>query len=934
MFLKAQLQNRTDDLWFLLKCLVEEIQDDVLLKLDKPFDFDKLMLLASKERIPYVREKTKTLLGKTTKELMSSLEDEEISHIDKLAIKAALDTFRGPREKITGKNPFLDRLNEENKKFYDKLERAGEKEAADRKTEAQKYIKRFKLKDLSEKYPTLSKLNKIPLYAALFHAEKKLKLKTKKEILNHLNQAEKRRNVNFLSSEQEKDLNDEIISQIKAIQDNTFSTNKTGLEIFEILEKEKDVKALKELLEDDDYKKFLKKISQKVKNRLSQKVKIESIVDSEGDKSDEEKEKIAIEQNPRKYFDMYQSIATLLDKISQDPDIQESTKRKVSQIRSVLDKRFKEMQKDLGEQPKGEKYFDLKVESAKEVPKTTIDFWNNLRGELVVIKNNIEGKSIEEIKDEGGIRLKQLISSLLGLTSEGVVLEIINNIILFDEKNKKREFDWYQYKFNNNTKKMQKIESRYVSSSKGYKRLDTAITATKELLTDGNKKSSLLENINKITLFTGIKNPFSDKKIASIARRSPKEAKKRIKDISILYQGLKDFNVSRSTIRKITKLKGGTKKMRSIIETIPINLSDTIFGDGKAFDSLENYLLSWNVISSAGNFFNEETDKPEHIREGRDIGLNITENSFNALLANIKREEKKEAIGSENKEKLKNMRDKANEIAYELNKLSETRFDKFIEEAQKTNAIIKKAEASAKNLTRYAKEYETSVKDLDNKIKNYKLGDISLEKLKQMKAQKLRAFTRTMNLIEKPFKEVRTLYDVEGKPVFEEGTKKVKTEEVTAKNFNERKDMRIQFTKSLFKKRHGIDLPTEEEINNYEKKQKEIEAYSVLLKDTISDHKEVVKKVEEETEKQIELESKPIIGLATLSDERIKNLKNVIDKIELEKIPNKQMKIDALKKLINIHTEEKEKWLAMDKEEKQNWYDTQIIGLKTKEKDD
>jgi len=46
------------------------------------------------------------------------------------------------------------------------------------------------------------------------------------------------------------------------------------------------------------------------------------------------------------------------------------------------------------------------------------------------------------------------------------------------------------------------------------------------------------------------------------------------------------------------------------------------------------------------------------------------------------------------------------------------------------------------------------------------------------------------------------------------------------------------------------------------------------------------------------------------------------------------MKIDALKKLINIHTEEKEKWLAMDKEEKQNWYDTQIIGLKTKEKDD
>jgi len=191
-----------------------------------------------------------------------------------------------------------------------------------------------------------------------------------------------------------------------------------------------------------------------------------------------------------------------------------------------------------------------------------------------------------------------------------------------------------------------------------------------------------------------------------------------------------------------------------------------------------------------------------------------------------------------------------------------------------------------------------------------------------------------MNLIEKPFKEVRTLYDVEGKPVFEEGTKKVKTEEVTAKNFNERKDMRIQFTKSLFKKRHGIDLPTEEEINNYEKKQKEIEAYSVLLKDTISDHKEVVKKVEEETEKQIELESKPIIGLATLSDERIKNLKNVIDKIELEKIPNKQMKIDALKKLINIHTEEKEKWLAMDKEEKQNWYDTQIIGLKTKEKDD
>ncbi len=924
MFIKAQLQNRTDDLWFLLKCLVEEIQDDVLLKLDKPFDFDKLMLLASKERIPYVREKTKTLLEKPTKELMSSLEDEEISHIDKLAIKAALDTFRGPREKITGKNPYLDKINEKNKKFYDELERAGKKAAADRKTEAQKYIKRFKLKNLSEKYPTLSKLNKIPLYAALYNAGKTLKLKTKKEILNHLNQAEKRRDVRFLSPKQEKDLNDEIISQIKKIQDNTFSTNKTGLEIFEILEGKDNpetVKTLKELLQNDDYKKFL--------NRLSQKVKIESIVDSE----EKDKEKIAIEQNPRKYLDMYQSIATLLDKISQDPDIQPSTKRKVPEIRSVLDKRFKIMQEKVDEKKgeKKEKYFDLKVESAKEVPKTTIDFWNNLRGELVVIKNNIEGKSIEEIKDEGGIRLKQLISSLLGLASEGVVLEIINNIILFGEKKK---FDWYQYKFNNNTKKMQKIESRYASSSKGYERLKTAITSTKELLTDENKKSSLLENINKITLFTGIKNPFSDKKIASIARRSPKEAKKRIQDISILYQGLKDFDVSRSTIRKITKLKGGTKKMRSIIETIPINLSDTIFGDGKAFDSLENYLLSWNVISSAGNLFNEETDKPEHIREGRDIGLNITENSVNALLANIKREEKKEAIGSENKEKLKNMRDKANEIADELNKLSETRFDKFIEEAQKTNAIIKKAEASAKNLTRYAKEYETSVKDLDNKIKNYKLGDIPLEKLKQMKAQKLRAFTRTMNLIEKPFKEVRTLYDMEGKPVFEEGTKKVKTEEVTAKNFNERKDMRIQFTKSLFKKRHGIDLPTEEEINNYEKKQKEIEAYSVLLKDTISDHKEVVKKVEEETEKQIELESKPIIGLATLSDERIKNLKNVVDKIKLEKIPNKQMKIDALKKLINIHTEEKEKWLAMDKEEKQNWYETQIIGLKTKEKDD
>ena len=929
MFVKAQLQNRTDDLWFLLKCLVEEIQDDVLLKLDKPFDFDKLMLLASKERIPYVREKTKTLLGKPTKELMSSLEDEEISHIDKLAIKAALDTFRGPREKITGKNPYLDRLNEKNKKFYDELEREGEKAAADRKTEAQKYIKRFKLKNLSEKYPTLSKLNKIPLYAALFHAEKRLELKTKKEILNYLNQAEKRRNVKFLSPKQEKKLNDKIISQIKEIQDNTFSTNKTGLEIFEILEGEDKkgkvaVKALKELLQNDDYEKFL--------NRLSQSIKIESFIDSKGNKK--KKEKIAIEQTPRKYFDMYQIIATLLDKISQDPNIKASTKRKVSKIRSVLDKRFKIMQKKVEDKRVDEKYFDLKVESAKEVPKTTIDFWNDLRGELVRIKNNIEGKSIEEIKDEGGIRLKQLISSLVGLASEGVVLEIINNIILFDEKNKKKEFDWYQYKFNNNTKKMQKIESRYASSSKGYERLDNAITATKELLTDGNKKSSLLENINKITLFTGIKNPFSDKKIASIARRSPKEAKKRIQDISILYQGLKDFNVSRSTIRKITKIKGGTKKMRSIIETIPINLSDTIFGDGKAFDSLENYLLSWNVISSAGNFFNEETDKPEHTRKGRDIGLNITENSVDALLASLRREEKKEAIGSENKEKLKNMRDKANEIADELNKLSETKFDKFIEEAQKTNAIIKKAEASAKNLTKYAKEYEASIKDLDNRIKNYKLGDTPLEKLKQMKAQKLRAFTRTMNLIEKPFKEVRTLYDVEGKPVFEEGTKKVKTEEVTAKNFNERKDMRIQFTKSLFKKRHGVDLPTEEEINNYEKKQKEIEAYSVLLKDTIPEHKEVVKKVEEETEKQIELESKPIIGLATLSDERIENLKNVIDKIKLEKIPNKQMKIDALEKLINIHTEEKEKWLAMDKEEKQNWYETQIMGLKTKEKDD
>ena len=37
MFVKAQLQNRTDDLWFLLKCLVEEIQDDVLLKIDDKF---------------------------------------------------------------------------------------------------------------------------------------------------------------------------------------------------------------------------------------------------------------------------------------------------------------------------------------------------------------------------------------------------------------------------------------------------------------------------------------------------------------------------------------------------------------------------------------------------------------------------------------------------------------------------------------------------------------------------------------------------------------------------------------------------------------------------------------------------------------------------------------------------------------------------------
>ena len=62
-----------------------------------------------------------------------------------------------------------------------------------------------------------------------FMLKRNSNLKLKKEILNHLNQAEKRRNVNFLSSEQEKDLNDEIISQIKAIQDNTLALIKLVL---------------------------------------------------------------------------------------------------------------------------------------------------------------------------------------------------------------------------------------------------------------------------------------------------------------------------------------------------------------------------------------------------------------------------------------------------------------------------------------------------------------------------------------------------------------------------------------------------------------------------------------------------------------------------------------------------------------------------------
>ena len=955
MFVKAQLQNRTDDLWFLLKCLVEEIQDDVLLKID-----DKFYLEEFNDSYDKFKERQRARLmadlfnydaifqDKDWKNLVNRLNVQDLFDFDKFAESAAQrqrvregsKPYKGPRAKITGKNPFLDSLSEEHKKaFYDKFEDGyarirGIKSADDAKRKAEKFIKEMKLnmKSLASKYPNLSTLDNMPLYSSLAYNNERFK--NKKEVLEYLDKLEKELERNSKKIAQMKTIStnslEEIAPQfspkqvntllvvsgadkkVKESKTETIRTNKTGLEIFEILEGKDNVKALKELLQNDDYKKFL--------NRLSQKVKIESIVDSE----EKDKEKIAITQTPRRYLEMYQSISTLLDAISQDPDIQEITKRKVSKIREIISDRFEGMKVEAAKKKvKGDT--ELRMESGKEVPKTTIDFWNNLRGELQIIKNNIGDKSIEEIRDEGGIKLNQLISSLLGLASEGVVLEIINNIILFgekDEKNKKREVNWYEYKFNNKNKKMQKLPYKYVSSSKRYNRLDTAITATKELLTDGNKKSSLLKNINKITLFTGVRNPFSDRKISSISRVSPKQARQRAERIARFSKELKDFGVSRSTVRKITKLKGGTKKIREIIQTIPVSLAGDIFGKDEAFDSLEDYLLSWNVISSAGKFFNEETDTPKNVKEGKDIGLNLDENLIDALLAGVKKEEK-EAITTENKSALRKIRKKAKNLSDELEKLSTRGFDKFIEDAQRTNANIRKYEGEVKKLMRQAEKFKSSLEDLNKRIKNYKKEPVgSLENLKQAKAKAESALSRVMNLIERPSKELRTMYDEKGKHISESG--KIKTEEITSKNINERRDMQIQFAKSLFKKRYGVDLPTQQEIDEYEKKQKQIEAYSVLLKDTISEHKEVVKGIE----KKIKEFGTELSSGDTLSDEKIKGLEILINRIKYVKTPNKQEKINTLKKLIKIHTEEKEKWLAMDKEERQNWYETQIMGIK------
>ena len=971
MFVKAQLQNRTDDLWFLLKCLVEEIQDDVLLKIDDKFYLEEF----TDSYDEFIRRQNSKIFNydaifqdKDYKNLINRLNLQDLFDFDKFMetsaqrqrVREGSKPYKGPRAKITGKNPFLDSLSEEHKKaFYDKFEDGyarirGIKGAADAKRKAEKFIKEMKLsmKSLSSKYPNLSTLDSMPLYSALAYNNERFK--NKKEVLDHLNEVEKKLEENSQKIAQGKSPStaslkeiapqytteqlNQLVMQIgldkKLREAETIRTNKTGLEIFEILEGKNEVKVLRELLEDDDYKKFL--------NRLSQNVKIESIVDSKGNKK--QKEKIAIEQTPRRYLEMYQSISTLLDAISQDADIKPSTQSKVSRIRKILDKRFTEMKVEAAKKKvKGDT--KLRIESAKEVPKTTIDFWNNLRGELIIIKNNIEGKSIEEIRDEGGIRLKQLISSLVGLAGEGVVLEIINNIIPFGEKEK---FDWYQYKFNNSSKKMQKIESRYVSSSKGYEQLEAAITSTKELLTDKNKKSSLLENINKITLFTGIKNPFSDRKISSISRVSPKQAKERAGQIARFSKELKDFGVSRSTVRKITKLKGGTKKIREIIQTIPVSLAGDIFGKDEAFNSLEDYLLSWNVISSAGNFFNEETDTPKNVKEGKDIGLNLDENLIDALLAGVKKVEKKKTITTENKSALRKIREKANKLADELEKISIRGFDKFIEDAQRTNANIRKYKGEVEKLMRQAEKFKSSLEDLNKRIKNYKKNPVgSLENLKQAKAKAESALSRIMNLIERPSKELRAMYDEEGKPIVVQGKRigvktdkktgktkdifefgRIKTEEITSKNINERRDMQIQFAKSLFKKRYGVDLPTQQEMDKYEKKQKQIEAYSVLLKDTISEHKEVVKEIEKKSEEKIKEFGIELSRGDTLSDERIKGLETLINRIKYVKTPNKQEKINTLKKLIKIHTEEKEKWLAMDKEERQNWYETQIMGIK------
>jgi hypothetical protein len=358
--------------------------------------------------------------------------------------------------------------------------------------------------------------------------------------------------------------------------------------------------------------------------------------------------------------------------------------------------------------------------------------------------------------------------------------------------------------------------------------------------------------------------------------------------------------------------------------------------------------LSWNVISSAGNFFNEETDMPKNVKEGKDIGLNLDENLIDALLAGVKKVEKKKTITTENKSALRKIREKADKLADELEKISTRGFDKFIEDAQRTNANIRKYKGEVEKLMRQAEEFKSSLEDLNKRIKNYKKNPVgSLENLKQAKAKAESALSRIMNLIERPSKELRAMYDEEGKPIVEQGKRigvktdeetgetkdifefgRIKTEEITSKNINERRDMQIQFAKSLFKKRYGVDLPTQQEIDKYEKKQKQIEAYSVLLKDTISEHKEVVKEIEKKSEEKIKEFGIELSRGDTLSDERIKGLETLINRIKYVKTPNKQEKINTLKKLIKIHTEEKEKWLAMDKEERQNWYETQIMGIK------